>query len=442
MSEEIQLEIEYTEPQLRLFEDKTRFKTIAKGRRFGFTHGVSNWIIDEEMIGKSQKILWGDTVSANIKRYIERYWMPTLRQLPADMWNWNKADSKVTVGNSVCDFRSADKPENWEGFGYDLVVLNEAGIILKNPYLWANAVRPMLLDNPKSRALIGGAPKGKNQFYDLCQQDKAGVKDWKHFNFTTYDNPLLSKEAIDDLKVELRRLGGDKYVDQEIYAKFLDGTENQYIEDEYINEAFKRVHPVDTFEDSPRIAGVDLAMSRDRNVIWHRQGGETKLIKVLHPTGTNWTKQMAQIIADTCINEFRADKVFIDAAEAGGGAGIIDMLNGWGHQDVVQGVKFGEAASDKILYLNKRAEMYSKARTWLGEVGSLPDDSEYKEDLKRDLRSIAYMAGAGDRLQLVPKDQLEQSPDIADAFVLTFAYPVKKKVMNTEIYVPNLKRAS
>ncbi|MTI10198.1 phosphatase [Rhodospirillaceae bacterium RKSG073] len=401
---------------------------MAKGRRFGFTHGVSNWTIDAEMIGRSQRILWGDTVSANIKRYIERYWMPTLRQLPPDMWKWDKTDNKVMIGDSVCDFRSADKPENWEGFGYDLVILNEAGIILKNPYLWANAVRPMLLDNPKSRAIIGGAPKGKNQFYELCQQEQAGVKDWKHFSFTTYDNPLLSKEAIDDLKVELRRLGGDKYVDQEIYAKFLDGTENQYIEDEFITEAFARKHPSGTYDNAVRIAGVDLAMSRDRNVIYHRQGDETKMIKVLHPSGTNWTKQIATIIVETCIKSFKADMVFIDAAEAGGGAGVIDLLTEWGYRDVIRGVKFGEQATESTLFKNKRAEMYSKARSWIGENGSLPEDSEYKEDLKRDLRSIAYMAGAGDRLQLIPKDQLEQSPDIADALSLTFAYPVKKKV--------------
>jgi hypothetical protein len=38
----------------------------------------------------------------------------------------------MTFANgSVIDFGSAERPENLEGFSYDFVVLNEAGIILK-----------------------------------------------------------------------------------------------------------------------------------------------------------------------------------------------------------------------------------------------------------------------------------------------------------------------
>ena len=58
------------------------------------------------------------------------------------------------------DFRSADKPENIEGFGYALIILNEAGIILKNRRLWEETIRPMAMDY-KAKVIIGGTPKGK-----------------------------------------------------------------------------------------------------------------------------------------------------------------------------------------------------------------------------------------------------------------------------------------
>ena len=52
----------------------------------------------------------------------------------------------LKIGNSSLDFRSADKPENIEGFGYALIILNEAGIILKNRRLWEETIRPMAMD--------------------------------------------------------------------------------------------------------------------------------------------------------------------------------------------------------------------------------------------------------------------------------------------------------
>lgn len=35
------------------------------------------------------------------------------------------------MNGSILDFGSAERPENMEGFAYDYMVLNEAGIILK-----------------------------------------------------------------------------------------------------------------------------------------------------------------------------------------------------------------------------------------------------------------------------------------------------------------------
>ena len=52
--------------------------------------------------------------------------------MPKSMWKYRANRNDIKIGNTVCDFRSADKPENIEGFGYALVILNEAGIILKN----------------------------------------------------------------------------------------------------------------------------------------------------------------------------------------------------------------------------------------------------------------------------------------------------------------------
>ena len=176
---EISLDITYHKNQQKIFfESKARYKVIAKGRRFGLTRGFANYVIDQMMDGVSP-VLWVDTIYGNIDRYVERYFTPTLKQLPKNLWKYRSNRNDLKIMSSVCDFRSADRPENIEGFGYALIIINEAGIVLKNRSLWNESIRPMILDY-KADVLIGGTPKGKNVkgkrekhlFYELFERSQ------------------------------------------------------------------------------------------------------------------------------------------------------------------------------------------------------------------------------------------------------------------------------
>ena len=106
----------------------------------------------------------------------------------------------LEVGDGYTDFRSADKPANWEGFGYDVILLNEAGIILggeRGKYLYQSAVLPMLMDSPTSQLIAVGTPKGINLFYDLSKRGLDSVAGYHTRRFSTYDNPWLSRPGIE-----------------------------------------------------------------------------------------------------------------------------------------------------------------------------------------------------------------------------------------------------
>ncbi len=254
---ELDLEITYHKNQEKiLFESGARFKVIAKGRRFGLTRGFANHIIEQMLEGVSP-ILWVDTVYGNIERYVDRYFIPTLKGLPKNLWKYRSNRNDLRIGNSVCDFRSADNPENIEGFGYALIVINEAGIVLKNRNLWTESILPMILDY-KANVLIGGTPKGKtvkrtrerHLFYELFERKS---KDWESFNFTSYDNPLLDPKEIDELVKEI----SPALREQEINGKFIDAETAgiikhdwwQYYENEddlYKQRVLKKVQSWDT----------------------------------------------------------------------------------------------------------------------------------------------------------------------------------------------------
>lgn len=240
---EYKLEIGFHETQKKIFFNKdARFKIVAKGRRFGFTRGLAMLVILKMIVYPGITVLWVDTIYSNIERYFDRYFRPELKKIPRNMWNYNrnKSELKIQVDNagtmSVLDLRSADRPENLEGFGYHLIIINEAGIVLKNRNLWQESILPMTLDY-KAEVIIGGTPKGKNTknnekhlFFELFEKglnDETGR--YKSYNFSSYDNPLIDPLEIDEMAKETPA----HLRDQEIYGKFIDVSQGRIIKREW-----------------------------------------------------------------------------------------------------------------------------------------------------------------------------------------------------------------
>jgi len=226
------IELTYTPAQMQTFfeiEGGIKFLVVTKGRRFGATRGAAHAFIEWCLEGK--KLLWGDTINGNIDRYFERYFAPVMNKNNIE-YNYQRQQRQLNIGSGYIDFRSADKPENWEGFGYDIIFLNEAGIILNNKYLYSNAVLPMLMDSPQSILIAAGVPKGKfckgaahkeeeHPFYSIYKAAQNKVPRYKLLEFTSYDNPLLSHDEIKELETEIARMSPGM-VEQEIYGKFVD----------------------------------------------------------------------------------------------------------------------------------------------------------------------------------------------------------------------------
>ena len=400
----------YTPKQEEVFfQDDIRFKTLGKGRRVGFTHGVMRYLVDTSLDGTTRKVLWVDTVHANIRRYIERYMMPDLKQLPKNLWEWRMTDKLIRIGNTEIDFRSADNPENIEGFGYDLIILNEAGIILKDEYLWHNAIRPMLLDNPKSQAIIGGVPKGHNLFADLINNGLSGRKNWKHYTATTYDNPLLSKEDIDELIDELG--DNDDVIQQEIFGKVVDGTGLEYFNYTSLLASTKIVN---FSEDGLEVWGFDVARhGADSNVLAKRKD---KHLYSIEKTSIPDTMETAEYLKEQYESAIvKPTAIFIDVT--GIGWGVYDRCRQFG-MPVISAV-VGEKSFNKMA-TNKRAEMYLKLKLWLNENGKIPNH----KPLLMQLSSTEAQYTEKGELKLASKEEIKKkygkSPDEADAVALTF----------------------
>lgn len=402
------------------FRRQARVKLIHKGRRLGLTQGAAYYLIVSMLQGRYKKVLWGDTVASNIDKYVERYFLPFLRKISSACFKWRKQDRCLQLSDGTIDFRSADRPENWEGFGYDFVFLNEAGIILRNSYLWDNAVRPMLLDNPASEAIVGGTPKGmwhrgaKHKFWELVEQ---GYDDDRTLivQHSTYDNPLLSREEIKRMEKEMP----ESVVRQEIYGEFLDIDESVLISMAVVRRAAERLPP--PFETvravNPLIMGIDVGWAVDPT------GWAVRCGNLIHDYGFVRPRRSDLATVDelvAVINHYNPDYLVLDQGYA---TGVESMLIQRGYDPIL--VPFGAKAQAKDRYMNKRVEMYDRLRMALEQDLCIPDEV----GLHTALSSMGLVASARGVMQLEPKEAIKERLgdnakwlNVADAIALTYAH--------------------
>lgn len=202
-----------------------------------------------------------------------------------------------------------------------------------------------------------------------------------------------------------------------------------------VYEAFERK---DVSNYGARILGVDVGRSRiknpngkpDRTVLFGRCGYEVDEITT-YPEMT--APQLAGILCQR-IDKGEVDHIFIDWA-IGGATYEIMVDKGYGRW--ITAVDFGESPMDPQ-YANKRAEMGCNVEEWLGKHVSIKpmygckDEQEMvqrQQALSADMSMMPYWKlNNASRKQFPSKDKMRdeygRSPDILDAFMLTFAYPV------------------
>lgn len=260
-TEELKLDIRFSDVQNKLFfpdeaEGFPKFTIVRKGRRSGFTRGAAQAIIlyslseDFWFLPKGPLyILWVETIHGNIQRYFDRYFLPVLQQLEPGQWQWNQQQGVLKVGRSTIDMRSSERPENIVGYGYQIQVINEAGHILENDYLFSNILLPMTIDFKDSKMIIGGSPTGKrtvngiHKFYELYQTAQHNKIDYRIIKMTGRMNPFIVQSELEAIANAM----DDATRRQEIEGEFCDTSERRFL------YAFNESHIIPSYEPNPHL---------------------------------------------------------------------------------------------------------------------------------------------------------------------------------------------
>ena len=182
--------------QQDVFNDETRFKVIAAGRRTGKSR-LAAWMLILKALEDSPGGVF--------------YVAPTQGQARDIMWSTifdlaspiikgqNVNNLTITLINgATISLKGADRPDTMRGVSLKFLVMDEYADM--KPDVWEVILRPALADQ-KGKAVFIGTPQGRNHFYDLYRYAELGDDDtYRAWHFTSYDNPLLDPEEINVAK--------------------------------------------------------------------------------------------------------------------------------------------------------------------------------------------------------------------------------------------------
>lgn len=239
------MRIEIPEPhinQQKILDCDSRFIVLMCGRRFGKSELSQIKIIEEGLQGKRIAYITPTYLLA------QEFFSRLLNILPFPN---NKSKLKIDFpnGGSV-EFFTGERLDNLRGRKFHHIIMDEVELFKDFEQGWSNAVFPTLTDYQGSAWFLS-TPRGKSFFYSLYLRDKE--KDWTSFRFTTYDNPHIRKEEIDEARKQIP----EKVFEQEFLANPSDNVGNPFG-----YEAIKKcIKPISN--EPVKVYGIDLAKSYD-----------------------------------------------------------------------------------------------------------------------------------------------------------------------------------
>lgn len=188
--------------QAEVLKDTHRFKVICAGRRWGKSV-FSQLIAIRWALNNPSGTVW--IVSPTYRQGKQIHWKGLQQILSKTDWvaKKNEVELSITLKNgSIIELKGAENPDALRGVKLRGLVVDEIASIRNWEWLWSEVLRATLTDY-EAPVLFISTPKGYNHFYDLYQQGQESDASYKSWRFTSYDNPYIKGEEIDEAKKEL-----------------------------------------------------------------------------------------------------------------------------------------------------------------------------------------------------------------------------------------------
>jgi len=347
-------------------------------------------------------------------------WLGVMRdrvpELAAEFeWKSGTVEMRKTPRESFAVARTSrpERPEALQGFHSEniLFVLDEASGIPDEVFQVAEGA----LSTDGAFVLMAANPtRMDGYFYDSHHKMRSR---WAALHWNGEDSPMVSRDYIADMRMKY----GEESAIYRIRVKGdFAGNPDGVIPIDMIEAAINReVKPF-----GEHVWGLDVArFGADRTALAKRQKNHmAEPIEAWQGKDTMQTAGMVKARYDAA--KIKPEAIYVDVI--GLGAGVVDRMKELNLP--VFGVNVAESPSVNDKYNRKRDELWFKAREWFEarDVYMVRDDA-----LIAELTLPSYKLTSSGKIQVESKDDLKKrgviSPDLADAFCLTFAQGIPMK---------------
>jgi len=305
-----------------------------------------------------------------------------------------------------------ENPESLAGFHapHMMFVIEEASGIPNVIFETASGA----LSTPGAKIMMCGNPtRSDGYFYDAFHGDR---EKWHCMTVSCEDGEYVDPKFITDMAEKYGEASNVYRV--RVLGEFPTQSDDVLVPLHLVEEATRR--DVEAGPTTPVEWGLDVARyGGDRSALCKRQGNV-----IVEPIKTWQGKDLMELAGiilaeyDAVPYRMRPQAIYVDAI--GLGAGLADRLRELDLPAVA--VAVSESASMKDRFNKLRDELFWSAREWFeARDCHMPQD----DTLISEITGIRYKYLSTGKLKVESKDEMkkrgQRSPDVADAFVLSFA---------------------
>jgi phage terminase large subunit len=406
-------------PKLKVLYEPHRYKILYGGRGSGKSYGVAEAIIYYALVYNINILCCrhiqasiSDSSKSTIETMIRQYGFTSLFTIKRDEIESNLTGARIIFRGL---YRNQDSlksiPNLYIAWVEEADTLTEETYNILYPTLREKNSEIWMTFNPQSETdfvsrqyLLPSSPPVRGCIININWNDNKYFKDT-----AMYDEMLLDKETDYDKYLHIWE------------GQFIKKGSDFIISSELARNAISR--PV-LKEKTIKTAGFDVADGGDRSVLVIRTGNRIEKSDI-HIWRNKTTDIVWRDVANICMNS-GVDVLVVD--HVGVGTGPFNELNRL-IGNTINVIKFrgGDTPKDDR-YNNINSECWFTASEWL-QTGQIPDNDE----LIKDLISVKYTYNnIGSKLCRESKSDIKKrlnaSPDIADAFIMTFYHKAIPKI--------------
>lgn len=366
-------------------------------------------------------------VTANTEQQLKNVFWPQLSKFFSGMNDAVKSITSLQNSRMV----SAEYPREWfityvtgrrenpdavQGYHAEnlLFIVDEAAGVANEII---DAIEGSLTEGNNRMIMAGNATSTSGAFYDSHNKAREFYLPL-HFN-----SEKASRVKEDFVKSMAKKYGKDSPVYMAyVLGEFPDQSEAQLIALSLVEAAMNRDSVPD---EGPYVWGLDVArFGDDKTALIIRKGDIVKEVKTKFKRSTTEVVGWVSALWNTIPERQQPEMIYVDTI--GVGAGVYDMLRELGLP--VYGVNVSESPSNNERFINLRAELWWRMREWFEQRrGKLCEN----EELVGELTTVRYEFTSNGKIKIESKEDMKRrsvsSPDLADAFMMTFAAPLVSK---------------